>query len=42
VKTEGFVMQIIDSGTCVIDDGSGPVIVFIDVYVGTFPAGLRV
>lgn len=42
VKTEGFVMQIIDSGTCVIDDGSGPVIVFIDGYIGTLPADLKI
>ena len=42
MKTEGFVIQIIDSGTCVIDDSSGPVIVFIDGYIGTLPAGLRV
>jgi hypothetical protein len=42
VKTEGFVTQIIDSGTCVIDDGTGPVIVFLDGYIGTLPAGLKI
>jgi hypothetical protein len=42
VKAEGSVTQIIDAGTCVIDDGSGPIVVFIDGYVGTLPAGLRV
>lgn len=42
VETEGFVTQIIDAGTCVIDDGSGPIVVFIDGYIGTLPAGLKV
>jgi len=42
VKTEGFVTQIIDASTCVIDDGSGPIVVFIDGYIGTLPAGLKV
>jgi hypothetical protein len=42
VKSEGFVTRIIDGGTCVIDDGSGPIVVFVDGYVGTLPAGLRV
>jgi hypothetical protein len=42
VKSEGFVTQIIDGGTCIIDDGSGPIVVFVDGYVGSLPAGLRV
>ena len=42
VKTGGFVTQIIDASTCVIDDGSGPIVVFIDGYIGTLPAGLKV
>jgi DNA/RNA endonuclease YhcR with UshA esterase domain len=42
VKTEGFVTEIIDSGTCKIDDGSGEIIVFIDGYIGTLPQGLKV
>jgi hypothetical protein len=42
VKSEGFVTQIIDGGTCIIDDGSGPIVVFVDGYVGSLPVGLRV
>jgi len=42
VKAEGSVTQIVDTGTCVIDDGSGPIVVFIDGYIGTLPASLRV
>ena len=39
VKTEGFVTEVIDAGTCKINDGSGEIIVFIDGYIGTLPAG---
>jgi len=42
VQTRGFVTQIMDSGTCVIDDGTGPVIVYLDGYIGTLPAGLKI
>ncbi len=42
VRTYGTITQIIDSGTCVIDDGSGPVIVFIDGYIGTLPVEAEV
>ncbi len=41
VKTEGFVTEVIDAGTCKINDGSGDIIVFIDGYIGTLPAGTK-
>ena len=41
VKTEGFVTQIIDSGTCKINDGTGDIIIFIDGYIGTLPQGIK-
>ena len=42
VRTEGIVSQVIDTGTCVINDGSGPIVVFIDGYIGTLPVDLEV
>ncbi len=41
IKTEGYVTEIIDSGTCKINDGTGDIIVFIDGYIGTLPQGIK-
>lgn len=41
VKTEGYVTQIMDSGSCKINDGTGDIIVFIDGYIGTLPSVLK-
>jgi hypothetical protein len=42
VEITGIVTQILDAGSCLIDDGSGPALVFIDGYIGQLPAGLQV
>jgi len=42
VQTKGAVTEILDSGTCLIDDGSGPSRIFLDAYVGTLPVGLKI
>ncbi|MGC9090052.1 MAG: CehA/McbA family metallohydrolase, partial [Caldisericia bacterium] len=42
VETTGFVTEILDSGTCKINDGSGEIIVYIDGYIGSLPENLKV
>jgi len=42
VETTGLVTQILDAGSCLIDDGSGPALIFVDGYIGQLPDGLQV
>ena len=42
VETTGLVTQILDTGSCLIDDGSGPALIFVDGYIGQLPTGLQV